>query len=179
MSRVVSELIDPNTNTRVAKPDDPNPPEDLTWLIDAKNNIFWMGPIPVFYHPRFRGNADDLEPPIRAFIFRTNNYFGQQFLADFNGFRILGIKKPKWIDSWNLDIDYLSARGLAVAALTRYSSAAALAASVVAPVIAFALDQSAVAVVFGALAVLLWINHLSNIERLTRGRESRIGSKRS
>jgi glycerol-3-phosphate acyltransferase PlsY len=68
---------------------------------------------------------------------------------------------------------------LAVAALTRYSSAAALAASVVAPVVAFTLDQSEVAVVFGALAVLLWINHLSNIERLTRGRESRIWGKRS
>ena len=114
MSRVVSQLTDPNTNQPVGKPGDPNPPEDLTWLIDAKNNVFWMGPIPVFYHPRFFGNADDLEPPIRAFIFRTNNYFGQQFLADFNGFRILGIRRSRSaIDSWNIDIDYLSARGLA------------------------------------------------------------------
>jgi glycerol-3-phosphate acyltransferase PlsY len=68
---------------------------------------------------------------------------------------------------------------LGVAAVTRYSSAAALAASVVAPLVAFTLDQSDVAVVFGALAVLLWINHLPNIERLARGRESRIGAKRS
>jgi glycerol-3-phosphate acyltransferase PlsY len=68
---------------------------------------------------------------------------------------------------------------LAVAAVTRYSSAAALAASVVAPLAAFALGQSEVAVVFGALAALLWINHLPNIERLTRGSELRIGGKRS
>jgi glycerol-3-phosphate acyltransferase PlsY len=68
---------------------------------------------------------------------------------------------------------------LGVAALTRYSSAAALAASLVAPLVALTLNQSEVAVVFGALAVLLWINHLPNIERLARGRESRIGSKRS
>jgi glycerol-3-phosphate acyltransferase PlsY len=68
---------------------------------------------------------------------------------------------------------------LGVAALTRYSSAAALTASVVAPIVAFTLGQSDVAVVFGALTVLLWINHLSNIERLARGRESRIGGKRS
>ena len=113
MTRVRSYLTDPNTNTPVGAPPGAPPPEDLTWLIDAKNNIFWMGWVPFFYHPRFYGNADDLEPPIRAFIFRTNNYFGQQFLADFNGFRILGIRKPKWIDTWNIDVDELTARGLA------------------------------------------------------------------
>jgi glycerol-3-phosphate acyltransferase PlsY len=68
---------------------------------------------------------------------------------------------------------------LGVAALTRYSSAAALAASVVAPLVAFTLNQREVAVVFGALAVLLWIKHLPNIERLSRGEESRISGKRS
>jgi acyl phosphate:glycerol-3-phosphate acyltransferase len=68
---------------------------------------------------------------------------------------------------------------LGVAALTRYSSAAALAASVAAPLVALALHQSEVAVVFGALAVLLWIKHLPNIERLSRGEESRISGKRS
>src|SRR6202522_1563210 len=41
------------------------------------------------------------------------------------------------------------------AALTRYSSAAALAASVVALFVAFTLGQSEVAVIFGALAMLL------------------------
>jgi glycerol-3-phosphate acyltransferase PlsY len=66
---------------------------------------------------------------------------------------------------------------LGVAALTRYSSAAALAASVVAPVIALALHQGEVAVVFGALAVLLWIKHAPNIERLLKGAESRIGGE--
>jgi glycerol-3-phosphate acyltransferase PlsY len=64
---------------------------------------------------------------------------------------------------------------LGVAALTRYSSAAALAASVAAPIVALALHQSEVASVFGALAVLLWIKHVPNIERLLRGGESRIG----
>src|ERR1700679_2586502 len=68
---------------------------------------------------------------------------------------------------------------LGVAALTRYSSAAALAASVVALLVAFILGQSEVAVIFGALAVLLWIKHLTNIERLLMGRESRIGGKSS
>jgi glycerol-3-phosphate acyltransferase PlsY len=64
---------------------------------------------------------------------------------------------------------------LVVAASTRYSSAAALAASVAAPIIALVLGQGLVAAVFGALAALLWIKHGPNIERLRNGAESRIG----
>ena len=69
--------------------------------------------------------------------------------------------------------------GMGVAALTRYSSGAALAASLAAPIVALAVHQSEVASVFGALAVLLWIKHSPNIERLLTGRETRIGSKGS
>ena len=28
--------------------------------------------------------------------FNTNNYFGQQLKADFNGFRLLGMRRPKF-----------------------------------------------------------------------------------
>jgi glycerol-3-phosphate acyltransferase PlsY len=66
---------------------------------------------------------------------------------------------------------------LGVAAITRYSSAAALAASVAAPIIALAFHQEATAAVFAALAALLWIKHASNIERLAKGTETRIGQK--
>jgi glycerol-3-phosphate acyltransferase PlsY len=66
---------------------------------------------------------------------------------------------------------------LAVAASTRYSSAAALAASVAAPVEAWAMGQSVVAAVFGGLALLLWMKHSANIERLIAGTETTIGGK--
>ena len=66
---------------------------------------------------------------------------------------------------------------LGVAGLTRYSSAAALTASVVAPLVALALGAVPAAAVFGALAILLWIKHAPNIDRLRNGTESRIGAK--
>ncbi|HEY1945155.1 MAG TPA: glycerol-3-phosphate 1-O-acyltransferase PlsY [Roseiarcus sp.] len=66
---------------------------------------------------------------------------------------------------------------LAVAATTRYSSLAALAASLVAPLVALAVGESAVASAFGLLAVLLWIKHGANIRRLLQGTESKIGRK--
>jgi len=112
--RVVSDQADPNTGRTVGKPDDPRSPQDLTWRIDARQNFFYLGAVPIFYWPRFLANADDLDPPIQQIVFRSNNYFGQQVLADFNAFKLFGISKPQWIDTWNLDIDYLSERGVAV-----------------------------------------------------------------
>ena len=31
-------------------------------------------------------------------------------LTDWNGFKVIGVRRPSWIDNWNLDLDYLSAR---------------------------------------------------------------------
>ena len=64
-----------------------------------------------------------------------------------------------------------------MAFLTRYSSAAALAATLVSPIIAYALGDSNAAIVFARLAALVWVKHSGNIERLIGGTESRIGSK--
>ena len=66
---------------------------------------------------------------------------------------------------------------LATAALTRYSSAAALAGSVAAPLAALAVGESAVASAFGVLALLLWMKHSANIGRLLAGTETKIGRK--
>jgi glycerol-3-phosphate acyltransferase PlsY len=66
---------------------------------------------------------------------------------------------------------------LGVAATTRYSSAAALAASLAAPLAAFALGDRNVALVFAILAALIWMKHSPNIQRLARGTEPRIGAK--
>ena len=66
---------------------------------------------------------------------------------------------------------------LATATSTRYSSAAALAASVAAPLAALAMGKSEVAYLFGALAALLWIKHGANIGRLIAGTETKIGRK--
>jgi acyl phosphate:glycerol-3-phosphate acyltransferase len=66
---------------------------------------------------------------------------------------------------------------LAVAALTRYSSAAALAATLASPVVALSIGRSDAALVFAALAALVWFKHSANIGRLLSGAESKIGQK--
>ena len=66
---------------------------------------------------------------------------------------------------------------LAIAALTRYSSLAALIASAATPAVLWWSGKPPEAELFLLLAVLLWIMHRANIARLWRGTESRIGDK--
>jgi glycerol-3-phosphate acyltransferase PlsY len=64
---------------------------------------------------------------------------------------------------------------LAVAWATRYSSAAALTATVVSPIVAFATGLPEVGAVFALLAAIVWIKHSANFRRLLDGTESKIG----
>jgi len=84
--------------------------DDLTWQIDARQNFFFFGPLPVFYWPRLYVEADDLDPPLQGISFASNNFFGQQVRTDFDVFNLLNRRHLPEIDVWNLDVDYLSAR---------------------------------------------------------------------
>jgi acyl phosphate:glycerol-3-phosphate acyltransferase len=64
---------------------------------------------------------------------------------------------------------------LAVAVLTRTSSAAALAASAPTPIVLMIMGQSGAALIFGLMTILLWVKHHANISRLAAGTEPRIG----
>lgn len=66
---------------------------------------------------------------------------------------------------------------LSVAALTRYSSAAALAATIASPLAMLAIGESGAAIVFAALSALVWFKHSANIVRLLNGSEPKIGQK--
>ena len=66
---------------------------------------------------------------------------------------------------------------LVMAFALRYSSAAALVASALAPVVLFALGGREAAALFALLAVLLWFFHRANIGRLMAGTEPKIGQK--
>ncbi|HEY0293228.1 MAG TPA: glycerol-3-phosphate 1-O-acyltransferase PlsY [Hansschlegelia sp.] len=66
---------------------------------------------------------------------------------------------------------------ITVAAVTRYSSASALAASAIAPVVLAVWAPEPLALVFVGLSVVLWALHWENITRLLAGQESRIGQR--
>jgi glycerol-3-phosphate acyltransferase PlsY len=66
---------------------------------------------------------------------------------------------------------------LVTAVLTRYSSLAALVASVATPIFLWWFGHLALALLFAALTLLLFYVHRENIKRLQAGSEGRIGAK--
>ena len=66
---------------------------------------------------------------------------------------------------------------LAVAFVTRYSSAAALVASAATPMVLLGMGAHDIAALFALLAAALWFMHRANIARLMAGSEGRIGQK--
>ncbi len=66
---------------------------------------------------------------------------------------------------------------LAIAAISRYSSLAALVASVVTPIYLWWFGHLALALLFAVLTLLLFYMHRANIARLQGGTETRIGQK--
>ena len=79
--------------------------------------------------------------------------------------------------AWQAALVFIAA-WLAIAAITRYSSAAALTASVLAPLaLYFWLGHAEAGLIFALLAVVLWFKHRANIERLLKGTETKIGQK--
>jgi glycerol-3-phosphate acyltransferase PlsY len=66
---------------------------------------------------------------------------------------------------------------LSVAALSRYSSLAALVASALIPLALWGLGRPSEATLFLALSALLWLMHRANIRRLLDGSEGKIGAK--
>ena len=67
---------------------------------------------------------------------------------------------------------------LIMAAIFRISSLAALAAALAAPFAAYAWGRPDVAIMAGILTVLIYWLHRSNIQRLLKGEEPRIGGKK-
>jgi len=66
---------------------------------------------------------------------------------------------------------------LVCAYITRISSLSALAAAGSAPLIAFLMGYTNVAVMAAVMAVIIYIRHAENIGRILKGTESRIGKK--
>ena len=66
---------------------------------------------------------------------------------------------------------------IVTALLTRYSSLAALIASIIVPIALYFQGSSAIAILFAIMTVIVFFKHKTNITRLLNGTESKIGGK--
>jgi glycerol-3-phosphate acyltransferase PlsY len=78
--------------------------------------------------------------------------------------------------SWKAALAF-GAIWLAVAAASRYSSLAAILATLATPAVLWSLGERQAAEMFALMAVILIVKHHQNIARLFAGKESRIGAR--
>jgi glycerol-3-phosphate acyltransferase PlsY len=138
-----------------------------TLLLDALK-----GTIPVLAAYRFAGESAAIAAAFGAFIGHIFpvwlKFKGGKGVATYVGI-LLGFGWPF--------LAVFALVWLSVAAISRYSSLAALVASVAVPAFAFYGGSTTVAVALCAMTIIVYLTHRANIQRLLSGRESRIGSK--
>jgi len=130
------------------------------------------GTVAVLLAALFLGRAPAIAAAVGAFLGHLFpiwlRFRGGKGVATYIGV-LLGLAWPAAI--------FFCAIWLATAAVTRYSSLAALVASAATPAFLWWRGDVPEALVFLALSVLLWIRHRTNIARLLAGAEGKIGRR--
>jgi lipopolysaccharide export system protein LptA len=99
--RPLTTTVDPQTGLPVS--------ETIPW-VTAVNTQFLIDDVPVFYLPSVSAPADDLSIPLQTLTFRQDRIFGTQIRTRWNAFQLFGLERPDGT-RWNIEADFLSARG--------------------------------------------------------------------
>jgi glycerol-3-phosphate acyltransferase PlsY len=143
-----------------------------TLLGDALKGTFAVLLVYYYYGADFRAHAQELAIPAALGAFLGHlfpiwlKFRGGKGVATYIGL-LLAMAWPAAIAFCLI--------WLAVAALTRFSSLAALVASAATPLVVWLAGEKSSALLFMLLTVLLWIMHRGNIARLLAGTEGKIG----
>jgi glycerol-3-phosphate acyltransferase PlsY len=144
-----------------------------TLIGDALKGTFAVLLVYAYYGSEYHNFADELALPAAAGAFLGHlfpvwlGFKGGKGVATYIGL-LLALAWPAAIA--------FALIWVAVAALTRYSSLAALVASAASPFAVWLMGERPEAVLFASLTALLWIMHRANIARLVNGTESKIGA---
>lgn len=118
--------LDPITGQAVVDPVTQEVDVEHDFKATSRNNFVYVGGVPIFYWPTI---ATDLEQPsfyLDRIQLKSDRVFGQQILADWNLYHLLGVEDPPEGSEWLLSTDYLSDRGPALGTQFRYERNLAL-----------------------------------------------------
>lgn len=102
---------DPQTGSPVIDPVTQEQVVDHTQMLTAKSNAFYIGPVPVFYLPRFTTTLQQPSTVIQTMSFQEDKIFGFWFEAKLNAYQLLGIENPPQGVNWSLEVSELTKRG--------------------------------------------------------------------
>ncbi|MEC9093605.1 MAG: hypothetical protein VX438_12910, partial [Planctomycetota bacterium] len=84
------------------------------WTYDgtSRNNFLYVLGAPVLFWPALNGNSDQSSYYISGLTIKNDNVFGMQTYSKWNAYQLFGVRRPPDNTNWNLNLDYLSDRGL-------------------------------------------------------------------
>jgi len=86
----------------------------------SNNNFLYVAGVPVLYWPVLATNLNKPTYYIEGVTIRNDSVFGNQILADFDMYQLLGIREPLAGTDWELTLGYLSERGPAAGTIFSY-----------------------------------------------------------
>ncbi len=104
-------IVDPFTNTPAIDPATGEPVYAHQYNVESQNNFLYVSGVPIFYWPTFATSLDKPTFYINNLRVRNDSIFGFQTLLALDAFQLLGYEAPQGVE-WDLDLDYLSQRGL-------------------------------------------------------------------
>src|SRR5207253_3489071 len=104
-------VVDPITGAPAVDPVTGQPLIAHQRMARGTNNYLYVGSVPVFYWPTFSTNLEQPTYYVDNVRFRHDSIFGYQTLFELNAFQLLGLEQVPGV-KWDLNLDYLSERGL-------------------------------------------------------------------
>jgi hypothetical protein len=112
--------IDPATGAPVVNIVTGQPVVDHQQLVEGQNNYVNVAGVPVLYWPTIATDLDNPSYYVSSARIRNDSIFGFQTLFELDAFQIFGMERPPGV-KWNLDLDYLSERGLGYGTNVEYA----------------------------------------------------------
>lgn len=105
-------VVDPRTGTPVVDPNTGEPLLEHRRLAIGRNNVLFLGPLPIFYWPVIATDLNEPTTYVRRVRIKNDRIFGTQVLTNWNGYQVLGISNPPAGTDLDVSLDFLSDRGL-------------------------------------------------------------------
>lgn len=104
-------LVDPLTGEAQLDPATGEPLLAHRRLATSRNNLLFLGPVPVFYWPRFATNLEDPSLFIRSAQLQNDRIFGLWASVDLDAYQLLGWQNAPQGTDWKFSLDELTDRG--------------------------------------------------------------------
>jgi hypothetical protein len=117
---IQQSVIDPYTGQPLVNPLTGAPEVAHRRLARSENNFLYIDGIPVLYWPRMATDLEKASYYVNNVRLRNDSVFGFQTLLALDAFQLLGMENQPQGVKWDLNLDYLSRRGLGYGTTVEY-----------------------------------------------------------